>query len=295
MVYSRRKRLAEKTEADVYQYVDMSPKLRQQIMFVFAEWNNKLTGYSSMSAVFDSAVFEIRKELGKPKLIPRPQSTEQEFSTWFLTYDDDLDQLLNSIEYVVDAAVHSSRRHSQGEYLLERGIAEINARALEDGFGFQVEGGQIIEIGGTFTHKEITVPALHLLNGRAYAEANKEFRQAYHEFNRGNYDDCIHDCCNAFESVLKVIFTNKNWDFNQTDPAKKLLAIAFSNDLIPTYMQNEFTGLRTILETGVPVVRNKEAGHGTGAIPRVIPKYIAAFQLHQTAAAIIMLIEAGES
>ena len=59
-------------------------------------------------------------------------------------------------------------------------------------------------------------------------------------------------------------------------------------------MQNEFTGLRTILESGTPTVRNKAAGHGAGPNPRNIPRHIAAFQLHQTAAAIVLLIQAAE-
>jgi hypothetical protein len=59
-------------------------------------------------------------------------------------------------------------------------------------------------------------------------------------------------------------------------------------------MQNSFTGLRTILESGVPTTRNKTAGHGTGATPRNIPRYIAEFQLHQTAAAILLLVAAAK-
>ena len=79
-----------------------------------------------------------------------------------------------------------------------------------------------------------------------------------------------------------------------TDPASKLLKAVFDNKLIPDYMQNEFSGLRTILESGVPTVRNKDGGNGAGVNPRNIPAHIAGFQLHQTGAAIVLLIEAAK-
>jgi hypothetical protein len=72
------------------------------------------------------------------------------------------------------------------------------------------------------------------------------------------------------------------------------LEIAFSNGLIPLHFQSQFGGLRSILESGIPTVRNKNAGHGAGTTPRTIPKYLAAFQLQQTAATILMLIEASK-
>jgi hypothetical protein len=60
-------------------------------------------------------------------------------------------------------------------------------------------------------------------------------------------------------------------------------------------MQTEFTGLRTILEGGVGTVRNKAGGHGAGENKREVPRHVAAFQLHQTAAAILLLVEAAEA
>lgn len=293
MIYSRRKRLAQQDQADVYQYESMSPKLRQQILFVLSDWNSHITTYSRDLIVFKFVIKHMRKELGAPALSNYAHDDEDEFSAWFLSFDN-LDHLINSIEFAIIGARSVVDYNIDGPKTLIDGIAEINARSLEDGFGFQIEGGQFIQIGNKFNHKQIIVPALHLLSGVNYSEANKEFRQAFNEFNLGNYDDCIHDCCNAFESVLKVILTKKKWEFSPNDTASKLIAIVFNNGLIPPYMQTEFAGLRTILESGVPTVRNKEAGHGTGTVPRLIPKHVAMFQLQQTAAAISLLVEAAK-
>ncbi|WP_156106257.1 STM4504/CBY_0614 family protein [Sphingobium sp. ba1] len=294
MIYSRRKRIAEKTDADVYQYNTISPKLRQQMLFVFDAWDRNFRSGTSLSPIYTFSVESMRTELGTTKLtLGWTPDFALEFREWFRSWTV-IDDLLDAIEFVIQiAAVYGNNRAYNSKEYYQNGVAELNARMLEDGFGFQVEGGQLIQLCSTFLHQHATLPALSLLAGTGYAEANKEFRQAYQEFNQGNYDDCIHDCCNAFESVLKVILTKKGWVFSANDPAKKLLDVAFSNHLIPSYMQNEFTGLRTILESGVPTVRNKAGGHGAGTTPRVIPKHIASFQLHQTAAAIVLLADAS--
>jgi hypothetical protein len=268
-LYSRRKRLAEKQGDDVYQYHRISSKLRNQILFILEEWDRKL--HSSGVRIAKTTVEMMRQELGETCLSNGYPSNDAE-----------------------ELRYSASQSYGNAEQYYEDGVSEMNARMLEDGFGFQIENGQAIQISSTFIHKEVTIPALGLLSSAEYKPAEEEFRQAYSEFNLGNFDDCIHDCCNAFESVLKIILTNKGWSFDPNDPARKLLAVAFDNTLIPSYMQNEFNGLRTILESGVPTVRNKDGGHGAGVNPRNIPKHIAAFQLHQTAAAIVLLVEAAK-
>jgi len=61
---------------------------------------------------------------------------------------------------------------------------------------------------------------------------------------------------------------------------------------VPTWLQSEFSGLRSALESGVPTARNRVSGHGSGAAPRSVPPYFAAYLLHMTAAAIVFLTNA---
>jgi hypothetical protein len=68
-----------------------------------------------------------------------------------------------------------------------------------------------------------------------------------------------------------------------------------NNNLIPSYLQTEFTSLNKMLVSGVPTIRNKASGHGAGAAPRIVPEYLAAFQLHQTAAAIVFFVAAHKA
>ena len=60
-------------------------------------------------------------------------------------------------------------------------------------------------------------------------------------------------------------------------------------------MQSEFNSLRSVLESGVPTVRNKKSAHGQGSKKTVVPAYFAGYCLNVTAANIILLIKLNEN
>jgi hypothetical protein len=64
------------------------------------------------------------------------------------------------------------------------------------------------------------------------------------------------------------------------------------NGLIDKYWQAHFTALNSMLSSGIPTPRNKKAAHGQGADIDTVPQYLASYVLHQTAATILMLVEA---
>lgn len=74
-----------------------------------------------------------------------------------------------------------------------------------------------------------------------------------------------------------------------------MIDLVFENELLPKALQSEFTALRSVLASGLPVARNKMSGHGQGQDVREVPAYISRFALNQAAANIILLIEAHES
>ncbi|WP_242152559.1 STM4504/CBY_0614 family protein [Sphingomonas sp. BAUL-RG-20F-R05-02] len=170
-------------------------------------------------------------------------------------------------------------------------IDTINAWMMEDGFGFQYQDGQLIEVTSQFAYQEVVVPALAILASPIFEAANSEFRDAFEEFKQRNYDDCIADCGKAFESVIKVIAAQKDWtDVDVNSNASALIKALYDHELIPSWMQEQMKGLRMML-MGVATVRNKEGGHGAGSVPRIVEKQLAAYQLNQTAAAIMFLTE----
>jgi hypothetical protein len=175
-------------------------------------------------------------------------------------------------------------------------IAKLNRRFQENGIGYRFESGQIVRLDSEFLHSEVTEPAFRLLYAGSYEGPLEEFRLAHKHFRDGSehYDDCLTNCGKALESTLKTICDRRKWAYKAGDTALKLLEVVFNKDLIPSYLQSHFSALRSTLESGVPTIRNREGGHGSGEKPNDVPEYLAAYQLHLTASAIIFLIRANE-
>jgi hypothetical protein len=119
--------------------------------------------------------------------------------------------------------------------------------------------------------------------------------KAHAHFRHGRYAECLVDCTKAFESTMKIICAKRKWKVADTAPAARLIDAVFTNGLIPGFLQTQFTSLRSVLESGVPTIRNKVGGHGHGVSSIAIPDYLASFALHQTAALIVLLVKADKS
>ncbi|WP_454883979.1 STM4504/CBY_0614 family protein [Sphingomonas oryzagri] len=292
-LYSRRKRDAAKAGADVYQYVSISNKLRRQLVFVFEDCTKALSSsYWDSDEVWSDAVAVMRRELGRSELTEYSDGSYMEFANWFLK-EQDIDAMLDGLEVITRLTAYAFKDRNYGRLSsqFDRHMVELNARLLEGGLGFQMEQGHIVKVSSQFVHAEVVVPALSLLSSPKLATADQEFRKAHAEYRAGSYEDCLTDCCKAFESVLKVISAEKNWGVAENATAKPLIQAVYDNKLIPDYMQNEFSALRSLLESAVPTVRNKASGHGQGAKARTVDANLAEFQLHQTAAAILFLVK----
>ena len=128
--------------------------------------------------------------------------------------------------------------------------------------------------------------------GKKFAGPLQEFLAAHARFRKGEYKEATADALKAFESTLKAICVSKNWAYDpHKDTAIKLLQVVFDNGLVPPWLQNQFTALKSVLEAGVPTVRNKTSGHGQGPVPSALPAHFAAFVMHLTASNLVFLIE----
>lgn len=288
-IFSRRKRQASGS-VDPLQYDAVPQKVRRQILQVLDEtfgrsWDDEAShkGYKELVRIF-------RKEQGVPTLIEYPQNGRTEFSQWFMVHND-IDEVIDATEVIcrwIDVMV---RQKIHDEARIDQAIEEVNARLLEASVGYQYESRQIIRADTRVLHKEVVVPALALIAEPKFASANSEYLRAFDAMRRNDFETALTECAKAFESVLKVIASEKGWPVASNATAKQLLQAAYDYGLIPTFLQSEFSGLRSILEGGVPAVRNKNSAHGAGTTKRKVPKHLASFQMHQTAAAIIFLIE----
>jgi hypothetical protein len=303
-IFSRRKRNAAKAGVDVYQYDDISNKFRVQFCQILqsAIGSASQIGYSYPPGrkVFSDIRDLVRKEEGVFILPPSggDEDPDDEFFNWFLQLSD-TDIILDCIEIgfaAIDKSVRSNR-HAFREYISisqDAAIAELNGRLREAGVGYQYESGQLIRVDSGFAHAEIIIPALSLLQHRRFSNAEREYLAAHAAYRANDFETCLLECGKSFESVLKVIGAKRGWA-GTNDTATRLIDAAYAADFIPTAMQAEFTALRSLLTAGVPVLRNKLAGHGAGTATRIVPEHFAAFQLHQTAAVILFLARQDEA
>ena len=79
-------------------------------------------------------------------------------------------------------------------------------------------------------HQQAISPTLLLLTEPHFTSANEEFLEALSHYRKGEYRDCALKCGNSFESVMKVICDRKQWPYQQTDTAAKLLKTILETD-----------------------------------------------------------------
>ena len=193
---------------------------------------------------------------------------------------------LDVVDLCADQFVKMNRRDA---------ISTLKQRLKEAGVGYQVESGQIIRVDNQLFHSEVMKPALRFISTKGFEGANDEFLQAHKKYRDRDYTGSLIESAKAFESVLKIVLRKHGQDDTAKDTASALLNKFFALNLLPNYLQKQFNDLKSLLQGGAPNVRNKEAAHGQGEEVREVPEYLAAYGLHQTASAILLIVKAYEA
>jgi hypothetical protein len=147
----------------------------------------------------------------------------------------------------------------------------------------------MMRVDSQFLHADVIKPALTLLSDSRYSGAQEEFLKAHKDYREGDYKGCLTECLKTFESTMKTICEIRKWTYEKTDTARALIDVCFKHGLIPSMLQAQLNALQTILESGVPTLRNRVSGHGQGPVPIVVPPSVAAYALHLTASNIVFL------
>jgi hypothetical protein len=181
-------------------------------------------------------------------------------------------------------------------------LDELNARFMQAGVGYQFskEQGRLVRVDSEFMHHEVTEPAMKLLTEKGFEGAAQEFEKAHHFYRQMVVEpdagkEAVSNALKAVESTAKAIMEARAWPYEQGDTIKKLLTKLFANGLVPTDLECYFTGLRTALESGLPTLRNRMAGHGQGTKPKPIQEHMVTFGMHLAAASILFLVEAHKA
>lgn len=296
-LYSKRRKRELGLEPDVYTYDDFNANLRAQICYVIGDVLG-IQDRNEQERNFGGICELLRREYGVQRLVRDlyDRSSVVEELVQFIKVEKDVDRVLDAVElcfaisenYREKAYAYGYPREDSGSWI-DACISEINTRFKEHGKGYEVSGGMVLRIDSEFLHAEAVKPAISFLNQSEYAGPRDEFFGAYEHYRHGNFKEALNDALKAFESTIKVILELRGWEYDKASPAKRLLAVLLANNFLPSYHQNHLNALSTLLESSVPTIRNKEGGHGQGSEVSEVEPEIAAYVLHMTASAIVML------
>jgi Domain of unknown function (DUF7014)/AbiJ N-terminal domain 4 len=302
-IFSKRERKKRGEVPDVFQYKTLPQEFRVQVVHILRDalgvpYGSPYHGFEGEANTIYKTIHDaLCREYGIFSLIEDPNGNYAKSVFDFLLVTDAekvIDLIELSFKMVVYLADNYGYHHNAKVSISAvEALTELNSRFLEHGIGYQFESGEIIRMDSKLAHTEIIRPALQtLLSDKTYAGANNEFLKAHEHYRHGRYKECLNECLKSFESTMKAICKKQKWQYNELDTAKKLLEICFHNNLIPDYLQQHFSSLRSGLESGVPTVRNRLSGHGQGSEQVNVPAYIAHYLLNLTATSILMLCEA---
>ena len=294
-IFSKRQKRLRGELPDVYQYDTLPQPFRVQVVHILRDCLGQ-AGVHFSSKYFEIIHEILAKEYGVFQIHKQGNTVQEIVFNFILTTE--VEKVLDVIEVSFSVADGDRRAHMSVPPIplgSDKSVAELNARFREHGIGYQFESGigKVVRVDSELLHQEVVKPVLRLLKASHFAGAEKEFHKAHEHYRHQRFQESINESLKSLESTLKIICKRKRWSFRERDTASKLIQIVFDRGLIPNYLQSQFNGLRTILEGGVPTIRNRDGGHGTGATPRQVPAHLAAYALHLTASAVVFLAEAA--
>lgn len=291
-IFSKRQKKLDNDIVDVYEYENIPDNLKVQAIHIFREvidieYYNKNNIYLEIHKI-------LCKEYGVFTLKEYAKDNEEAIFD-FLLNTKDYQKALDIIElfyrYFYLVLKEKYKDHDIYSKMIDDAIIELNERFKENAIGYSFESGEAIKIDSKFIHSEIVKPTLKILNNTIYKGANEEFLKAHEHYRHKRYKECLNECLKSFESTMKTICDKHNWAYNQNDTSKKLIKICFDNNLIPTYLQTQFSSLQQLFESGVPTIRNKNSGHGQGVQQIQVTNEVTSYMLHLTATNILFLTQ----
>lgn len=297
-LFSKRQKRLRGEVPDVYVYEEIPSSFRVQIVHIIRDTIGQDKYDKRARGTYEFIHKTLCKEYGVLALKKHARSDSEAVLDYFLSCDD-YERCLDVIEVcfriINDYVADNYYGYTTSSQEPDDAIGELNYRFKESGVGYQFESGELIRVDSQYVHSEVVKPVLHLLGkNKKYAGANDEFLSAHEHYRHKRYKECLNDCLKSFESLMKSIHEKHSWPYNQNDTAKKLINSFLANGLVPEYLQNQFSSVRILLESGIPTVRNKEGGHGQGSEITAVPEHLASYTLHLTATNLLFLSNCEE-
>lgn len=269
-----------KEVSDVFQYEDVSIKMKNQFIFMVEKKVGEKLERFYRDEFWQRVINRINVEYGKNvRGIAYPEEKVHEAFEKLNT-----EESLYFFELILEE-MDDCIRFDYDEF-----VKKVNKLFLENSFGYEFVQGQLIRIDSKFIHQEVIMNAIQLLYEVEFENASSEYMQAFTDYKNGNLKSAITNTGKAFESTMKIICEEMNYSYKQSDNAKKLISTLMNKEFIPTYLQTHFSGLSNTLESGLPTVRNKHS-HGDGAIEVEVTEKIVRYALNLCATNIVLLVE----
>jgi hypothetical protein len=214
----RQKRLRGQTP-DVFQYDDIPDTLRVQILKIIQEVFDIVSektrrDYDSGIDIFSKTHAILCREYGRFRLWSEHEKNPRADFWMFFRECDDVENVLDAVEIGMTLVENANTIIQEVRYsgrapvrFIEpkQHVDELNHRYKEHGVGYEYTSGQIIRVDSQYVHSEAVKPALALLAGKEYTNANDEFLAAHEHYRHGRYKECLNECLKAFESTMKII------------------------------------------------------------------------------------------
>jgi hypothetical protein len=306
-LFSKRQKRLRGDVSDVYIYDTIPQSLRVQVVHIWQDTignsNEYHDSYRGTYRVYKFIVETLCREYGVFTLPGAEKYGGRNYLSElanFLLQEQETEKVLDTIELSFRAIDRITRDYNhlhrqQASEKADEAIEELNARFQEHAIGFQFADGEIIRVDSKLIHSEVVKPALALLHDKEYAGAQAEFLKAHEHYRHRNDKESLAECLKALESIMKAICDKRKWQYESNATCSTLIQRCLDNELIPTFWTQQFSALRSTLESGVPTARNKLGGHGQGSSIVSVPQHLVAYVLHMTASAIVFLVESERS
>jgi len=285
---------------DIYTYDKLPDQLRVQITYIFDQVCKLIGRYNSDIYKWVSEI--LREERGVFELYHSEHygvygntwNYNGEVTGYFLK-ESNTELALDVVQLFFEVA--SKLIFNEFEFNSEKfndSVSKLNIRFKEHGIGYCFANNKIIRIDSELIHKEIIKPTLKLLHDKQFKNAEDEYLKAHEHYRNGRYDECLVDCLKSMESTIKIIGHKRKWKIQESDNISKLIGHVMENELIDKYFQDHFNALQQCLKSGVPTVRNKNGGHGSGIKTEKTQAFMAEYLLGETATTIRLLVSADK-
>jgi hypothetical protein len=307
-LYSRRKKAAERAGQPVELRYDALPNfLRKQIAMT---WDSGIGCYYPGYKFVDDPppcaneywrlMYDMMNNLSEPFHQYIVADNPYQTCTAFLLTHADVDECLDIIEISCRilagiADVRGEREDRGATVSALNALERINDCFTREGVGYQFSKGSIVRIDSALIHAEVVQPALGLLVGDIFKEANSDFMDALRHYRHGDFKDTVTAANRAFESTLKAICHVRSWEYRPGDRASELIIAVHKNGL---FAGQPVLGVETyvsMMKMGLPGVANNFGRHGRDPEANPVPDFIAAYALHLMAANILMLMNAHKA